>query len=430
MTTSVSSRFSPHTLPSSYPLRLLSSPLPFPFPPLTSSTGAQGAELLQCEGGILASEAVDLFRRFYEQGNPNGLTKAPSPRQARDAWGQDHNLMSQTWFGCRPAFSRSIQTLAHFASHAFAVSSFLRSAGCFHAAQCSRSKPVASNHPVCQARPMAVSPNLAKHSSADSMAATDTAADELDDDDNRGGKSGKGWEGWDGWEGWGGRGWSGGGGTMGERGRDGQVGWEDVEGWDGCDGMRPYHLPFFGSFSVPTPFLTACFFPSSPPHFPPSPPPHLPLYPPSPSPPLPHFPPPIPPFPSSPLRPQVSPVCSTAVPTTASAAADPCSQYTPKDAAPARPCMLCCNLCLLSPFRNPLPPPLYVFLSRTNSCKELTACGLPFPPASPLIPSPPPTLRAYSPPLFPSPSPRSPAVQERMEQSYCSARGAYWPARL
>ncbi|CAI6011294.1 unnamed protein product, partial [Closterium sp. NIES-65] len=119
----------------------------------------------------------------------------------------------------------------------------------------------------------------------------------------RGGKSGKGWEGWDGWEGWGGRGWSGGGGTMGERGRDGQVGWEDVEGWDGCDGMRPYHLPFFGSFSVPTPFLTACFFPSSPPHFPPSPPPHLPLYPPSPSPPLPHFPPPHPPLPLFPPPP-------------------------------------------------------------------------------------------------------------------------------
>ncbi|CAI5505602.1 unnamed protein product, partial [Closterium sp. Naga37s-1] len=33
----------------------------------------------------------------------------------------------------------------------------------------------------------------------------------------------------------------------------------------------------------------------------------------------------------------VSPVCSTAVPTTASAVVDPCCQYTPKDAAPARP---------------------------------------------------------------------------------------------
>ncbi|CAI6011301.1 unnamed protein product [Closterium sp. NIES-65] len=74
ISTSVSSRFSPHTLPSSYPPRLLSSPLPFPFPPLTSSTGAQGAELLQCEGGILASEAIDLFRRFYKRGNPNGLS--------------------------------------------------------------------------------------------------------------------------------------------------------------------------------------------------------------------------------------------------------------------------------------------------------------------------------------------------------------------
>ncbi|CAI5980286.1 unnamed protein product [Closterium sp. NIES-64] len=311
------------------------------------------------------------------------------------------------------------------------------------------------------------------------MAATDTAADELDDDDNVGrrrlgdmatgldflksvGKGGRG--------GMGGKGGVGGAGVVGEvrwvreggMGRWGGRMWRGGMGAMGRMASFPASSPStsshssssFSSLGVlsrlktrPIPCVHIIFHSleasvfqlpssrrvSSPPPLPtspPPPPPHLPLYPPSPSPPLPHFPPPIPPFPSSPLRPQVSPVCSTAVPTTASAAADPCSQYTPKDAAPARPCMLCCNLCLLSPFRNPLPPPLYVFLSRTNSCKELTACGLPFPPASPLIPSPPPTLRAYSPPLFPSPSPRSPAVQERMEQSYCSARGAYWPARL
>ncbi|CAI5505981.1 unnamed protein product, partial [Closterium sp. Naga37s-1] len=41
-----------------------------PCPPFSSSTVMAGSQL-QCEGGILASEAVDLFRRFYEQGNPN-----------------------------------------------------------------------------------------------------------------------------------------------------------------------------------------------------------------------------------------------------------------------------------------------------------------------------------------------------------------------
>lgn len=27
----------------------------------------------KCTGGIMASEAVALFRNFYEQGNPNGV---------------------------------------------------------------------------------------------------------------------------------------------------------------------------------------------------------------------------------------------------------------------------------------------------------------------------------------------------------------------
>ncbi|KAJ0031478.1 hypothetical protein Pint_14010 [Pistacia integerrima] len=30
----------------------------------------------KCTGGIMASEAVSLFRNFYEQGNPNGSSKA------------------------------------------------------------------------------------------------------------------------------------------------------------------------------------------------------------------------------------------------------------------------------------------------------------------------------------------------------------------
>ncbi|CAI5505599.1 unnamed protein product [Closterium sp. Naga37s-1] len=61
--------------PLSSPAPLLPSPLlpsSPPSSPSTSSPGAQGVELL-CEGGILASEAVELFRRFYEQGNRNGL---------------------------------------------------------------------------------------------------------------------------------------------------------------------------------------------------------------------------------------------------------------------------------------------------------------------------------------------------------------------
>ncbi|CAI7781212.1 unnamed protein product [Closterium sp. NIES-53] len=51
------------------------SPPPLPAPIASSSTTAGSP--LQCEGGILASEAVDLFRRFYEQGNPN----APRPHR-------------------------------------------------------------------------------------------------------------------------------------------------------------------------------------------------------------------------------------------------------------------------------------------------------------------------------------------------------------
>ncbi|GJP48121.1 hypothetical protein CLOM_g7399 [Closterium sp. NIES-68] len=44
-----------------------------PCPPFSAVPGCQ----LQCVGGILASEAVDLLRRFYEQGNPN----APRPHR-------------------------------------------------------------------------------------------------------------------------------------------------------------------------------------------------------------------------------------------------------------------------------------------------------------------------------------------------------------
>lgn len=30
----------------------------------------------KCTGGIMASEAISLFRSFYEQGNPNGISIA------------------------------------------------------------------------------------------------------------------------------------------------------------------------------------------------------------------------------------------------------------------------------------------------------------------------------------------------------------------
>ncbi|XP_065618301.1 tRNA-specific adenosine deaminase TAD2-like isoform X1 [Quercus suber] len=43
--------------------------------PLKSHGVPQG-EGFKCTGGIMASEAVSLLRTFYEQGNPNGISKA------------------------------------------------------------------------------------------------------------------------------------------------------------------------------------------------------------------------------------------------------------------------------------------------------------------------------------------------------------------
>ncbi|XP_040367718.1 tRNA-specific adenosine deaminase TAD2 isoform X2 [Rosa chinensis] len=39
------------------------------------SGGVSQRKGFKCTGGIMASEAVSLFRNFYEQGNPNGLIK-------------------------------------------------------------------------------------------------------------------------------------------------------------------------------------------------------------------------------------------------------------------------------------------------------------------------------------------------------------------
>lgn len=42
-----------------------------------ASDGAAGMQTFECTGGFQADEAVDLFRDFYEQGNPN----APKPHR-------------------------------------------------------------------------------------------------------------------------------------------------------------------------------------------------------------------------------------------------------------------------------------------------------------------------------------------------------------
>ncbi|GJP60362.1 hypothetical protein CLOP_g17560 [Closterium sp. NIES-67] len=55
--------------------------------PARPCTSAVPGCQLQCVGGILASEAVDLLRRFYEQGNPNGQMLTGLHRAAQGCTG-------------------------------------------------------------------------------------------------------------------------------------------------------------------------------------------------------------------------------------------------------------------------------------------------------------------------------------------------------
>ena len=52
----------------------------------TGGTATEAAHGLICEGGLLEGRAVELFKSFYEQGNPNGeppVHLLPPPPAAR-----------------------------------------------------------------------------------------------------------------------------------------------------------------------------------------------------------------------------------------------------------------------------------------------------------------------------------------------------------